>query len=172
LALHKENRGFNQGDGIVMIKNSLASPGPVVIPLEVLSAANGLLPPQANRFSIPFVSTEKSPKLETSRMVGNTSQPLFVPLIVAAGGQNRVAGEVARFVAKEIAKRNDGKTEVVGLDSLAGAKLAQADAVILVVTKYNYGYPDVLKTVLEKNLPEHTRRVVGICDLSPGWLRP
>jgi hypothetical protein len=65
-----------------MMKNSLASPGPLVIPLEALSAANGLLPPQANRFSLPFVSLESSHRLETSRMAGNTSQPIFVPVIV------------------------------------------------------------------------------------------
>ncbi|MCI0693780.1 NAD(P)H-dependent oxidoreductase [candidate division KSB1 bacterium] len=152
-----------------MLKNPLTSPGPLVIPLEALSAANGLLPHQANRFSMPFVSIEKSQKPETNRTVGNTNQPMFVPVIVGAVGQNHVAGEVAQLIVQAIAKRNGVETKVVGLGNLASVKLVQADAMILIVPEYNYGYPDVLKTVLEKNLPERARTVVGICDLSPGW---
>ncbi|MGH7596893.1 MAG: NADPH-dependent FMN reductase [bacterium] len=152
-----------------MLKNSLTSPSPLVNPREALSAANGLLPHRANRFSVPFVSIEKSQKPETNRMVGNTSQPMFVSIIVGAVGKNRVAVEVAKFIAQEIAKRNGVETEMVDLGNLADAQLAQAEAMILVMPEYNYGFPDVLKNVLARNLPEHAGRVVGICDLSPGW---
>jgi NAD(P)H-dependent FMN reductase len=134
-----------------------------------LSAANGLLRHQANRFSSPFVSIKKSQKLETNRLVGNTNQPMFVPLIVGAAGQNRMAVEVAQFIAQELAKRNGVETEMIGLGNLADAKLAQAEAMILVVPEYNYGLPDMLKKVLDNSLPKQTGRVVGICDLSPGW---
>lgn len=152
-----------------MIKNSLASPGPLVIPLEALSAANRLLPHQANRFSMPFVSIEKSPRPETSRISGNTSRAIFVPVIVGAFGQSRAGEKVAHFIAQEIAKRNGVETGVIELADVASAKLAQAEVIILVVPEYNYGFPDVLKSVLESSLPEQTSRVVGICDLSPGW---
>jgi hypothetical protein len=159
----------NHGDSIVMIKNFLASPSPLVIPLEALSAANGLLPQQANRFSLPFVSIEKSQRPETSRLAGNTSQPIFVPVIVSAAGQNHVAGEVAQVIAQEIAKRKGVETALISLGDLASVKLKQAEAVILVVPEYNYGFPEALKNLLAGSLLEQTGRVAGICDLSPGW---
>lgn len=154
---------------MVMIKNSLASPGPVVIPIEALGAANGMLPQQANRFPMPFVSIESSQKPETSRMAGNTSQPIFVPVIVGAAGQNHVAAEVARVIAQEITKRKGVETALVSLVDLAGVKIKQAEAVILVVPEYNYGFPEVIKNLLASSLPEQSGRVAGICDLSPGW---
>lgn len=152
-----------------MMKNSLTAPSPHVVPLEALSAANGLLPPQANRFSIPFVSIKKSQKPETNRVVGNTSQPMFVPVIVGAVGQNRVAGEVAQIITQEIAKRKGVETALISFGDVASAKLKQVEAMILVVPEYNYGFPDVIKNLLADNLPEQTGRVAGICDLSPGW---
>ncbi len=147
------------------MKDSLASPSP----LEALSAANGLFPPHANRFSIPFVSIKKSSKPETNRIAGNTSQPIFVPVIVGAVGRNRMAAEVAQFIARQLAQRNGVETAMIGADNLADAQLAQTEAMILVVPEHNYGFPDVLKNVLGRHLPEHTGRAVGICDLSPGW---
>ncbi len=147
-----------------MMKNFPDSPSPLVIPLEALGAANGFLPQRANRFPMPFVS------IDTSRMAGNTSQPIFVPVIAA--GQNRLAGEVAQFIAQEIAKRNGVETTLINFGDLASAKLAQADAMVLVVPEHNYGFPNVLKSLLEKTFSESVCRAVGICDLSPGWLRP
>lgn len=151
------------------MKNSLASPSPLVIPLEALNAANGLLPPQANRFSIPFVSINESQKPETNRMIGNTSQPMFVPVIVGAVGHNRVADEVAQIIMQEIAKRKGVETALISPGEAVRAKLKQAEAMILVVPEYNYGFPEVIKNMLADNLPEQTGRVAGICDFSPGW---
>jgi len=154
-----------------MMKNFLKSPRPIVIPMEVLQSANGFIARKANRFAIPYVSIEKRPTPETGITVGNTNQPIVVPIIVVGPAQNRVGEQIAQFLAAEMAKREGVETTLMNVRDLATAQpaLSQADAMILVAPEYNYGYPDALKSLLEKNLADNKRRAIGICDLSPGW---
>jgi len=148
-----------------MLNNSLNSSRPIVIPMEAFQSVNGFVAREANRFAPPFVSIENAPIAIT----GNMSRPLFVPVIVGAAGQNRLGAQIAQCVIAKLAKRNGVEVKLLEAPTLSSAALQQADAMILVLPEYNYGFPNELKNLLEKNLTEYAHRAVGICDLSPGW---
>jgi NAD(P)H-dependent FMN reductase len=139
------------------------------MPHDKIGTAGGFLARETNRLTMSFVSIEKSQKPDMSRICGNTRQAIFVPVIVGAVGRNRIGEKVAQFIAQEIAERDGVETGIIELGEAASATLAQAEAIILVVPEYNYGFPDVLKKLLETSLPKQNSRIVGICDLSPGW---
>jgi len=152
-----------------MLNNALKSASPIVIPMEAFQSVNGFIAREANRFTPPFVSIENAPVALT----GNLSCPLFVPIIVGAAGQNHAGAQIAQCVMAKLAKRVGVEVRLLEAPTLssaaANANLQQADAMIIVLPEYNYGFPNELKNLLEKNLAEYAPRAVGICDLSPGW---
>jgi NAD(P)H-dependent FMN reductase len=133
---------------------------------------NGFVMREANHLTLPFVSLKKQEAPAIGIDAGNMSRPLFVP-IIAATGQNRLGAQIAQCVMAKLAKRNGVEVRLLEAQTLsnttATAALQQADAVILVLPEYNYGFPNVLKNLLEKNLAKYAPRAIGICDLSPGW---
>jgi len=149
-----------------MLNNSLNSPRPIVIPMEALQTANGFVMREANHLALPFVSLEKR---QVGFSVGNMTRPLVVPIIVGASGQNRLGAQIAQCVMAKLAKHAGVEARLLEAPTLSRAALQQADAMILVIPEYNYGFPNELKNLLEKNLTEYAPRAVGICDLSPGW---
>jgi hypothetical protein len=104
---------------------------------------------EANHLALPFVSFEKQSAPAIS--VGNMSQPLFVPIIVSVE-QSRVGAPIAQCVMAKLAKHAGVEAKVLGASMLSKTTLPQADAMILVLPEYNYGFPNELKTLLEKNL--------------------
>lgn len=148
-----------------MIQNSVAANAA----LSMRNRQHNFLALEANRFTPSFVSIENAP----IALTGNTSRLLFVPIIVGAAGQNRAGAQVAQCVMAKLAKHNGVESMLLEAQTLSSAAaktaLQQADAMILVIPEYNYGFPNELKNLLEKNLTEYAHRAVGICDLSPGW---
>lgn len=148
-----------------MLNSALQSARPLVIPMEVFQSGNGFVAREANRLAPSFVSIENA----AEKLSGNKSRPLFVPIIVGAAGQNQLGAKVAQCVMAKLAQYAGVETRVLEAPTLSSATLQQADAMILVLPEYNYGFPNVLKNLLEKNLTDYAQRAVGICDLSPGW---
>jgi NAD(P)H-dependent FMN reductase len=96
---------------------------------------------------------------------------------------------VARFLAERMRRTGRIETEILDLleydfpimeerlqfrdDPPSGvrefsAKLARADALVIVSPEYNNGYPGVLKNALDYFLPEYKRKPVGIATVSVG----
>jgi len=149
-----------------MLNNPFNSSPSIVIPMEALQTAGGLVMREANHLAFPFVSFEKS---QIGVRVGNMTRPLVVSIIVGAAGQNRIGAQIAQCVMAKLAQYAGVEVRLLEAPTLSSAALQQADAMILVLPEYNYGFPNVLKNLLEKNLAAYAHRAVGICDLSPGW---
>lgn len=113
----------------------------------------------------------------------NTNRPLFIPVILGTPRKGRASENVARFVAAEIARRENVETELVDIrelqvpvddegeavkDAQFSATVARADAIVIVAPEYNHGYPGMLKHVLDTNLKEYIHKAVGICGVSAG----
>lgn len=149
-----------------MLNNFLQSPCPLVIPLEAFHNTGDFVMREANHLTLPFVSFEKQPA--PAIIVGNMSRPLFVPVIVGAG-QNRAAAQIAQCLMTKLAQQSGVAVKLLEAATLPHVTLPQADAIILVLPEYNYGFPNALKDLLEKNPADYAHRVIGMCDLSPGW---
>ena len=108
---------------------------------------------------------------------------LFIPVILGTGRRGRRSEPVANFVFAELEKREGIETELIDVRAIAfqiegptddlkdaafAAKMARADALVLVVPEYNHGYPGLLKHVLDMNLKEYIHKAVGICGVSAG----
>ncbi len=113
----------------------------------------------------------------------NSSNPLFIPVILGTTRKGRASENVAKFVYGEVQKRPNIETELIDLRDLhfalddAGealkdpkfsATVTRADALILVVPEYNHGYPGLLKHALDTNLKEYVHKAVGVCGVSAG----
>jgi len=111
--------------------------------------------------------------------------PIFIPVILGTTRQGRLSEAVARFVHGEVAKREGVQTELMDIravplpttdageaikDPTFSARMARADALVLVVPEYNHGYPGLLKHVLDSCLKEYIHKAVGICGVSAGGL--
>jgi NAD(P)H-dependent FMN reductase len=113
----------------------------------------------------------------------------YVPVILGSVRRGRKSPVVARFIVERL--RRSGKFEPELLDLAEynlpmmeermhlrddppaavvkmGAKLARADAIVVVSPEYNNGYPGVLKNALDYFLPEYKRKPVGIVTVSSG----
>jgi hypothetical protein len=106
---------------------------------------NGFVMRVANHLALPFVSFEKQSAPAIS--VGNMSQPLFVPIMVSVE-QSRVG---AQCVMAKLAKHPGVEAKVLEASMLSKTTLPQAEAMILVLPEYNYGFPNELKTLVGKN---------------------
>ncbi|GEM_PF-3489915 len=145
-----------------MLNNSFNSPRPIVIPMEVFQSGNGFIARDANRLTPPFVSIENAP----IALIENMSRPLFVPIVDGAAGQNHLGAKIGQCLTAKLAQYAGVEARLMEASSAA---LQQADAMIIVLPEYNYGFPNALKNLFEKNLTAYAQRAVGICDLSPGW---
>lgn len=109
-----------------------------------------------------------------------TEASLFVPVILGAFGPERVGERVAQVVLQNLAQTENVDTTFVELPKVRAASLsaddtlnticAHADALVLVLPEYNYGSSSALQEIFSTVLRGDERKVLGICDLSPGWL--
>jgi len=106
-----------------------------------------------------------------------------MPVILGTPRQGRFSEHVARFVLREVSRRDGVETELIDIreihlpandageaikDARFSATVDRADALIIVAPEYNHGYPGLLKHVLDSNLKEYIHKAVGICGVSAG----
>jgi NAD(P)H-dependent FMN reductase len=111
------------------------------------------------------------------------TRPLFIPVILGTVRKGRASENVAKFIFREVQKREGVESELIDLldlsfpvddagEQIKNAKFSQtvarADGLILIVPEYNHGYPGLLKHVLDTNLKEYIHKAVGICGVSAG----
>ncbi len=109
--------------------------------------------------------------------------PLFIPVILGTPRQGRQSEYVARFIAEQLAEREDLETELIDIRNIAiatndageslkdpqfSATIMRADGLIIVAPEYNHGYPGLLKHVLDTCLKEYIHKAVGLCGVSAG----
>jgi NAD(P)H-dependent FMN reductase len=113
----------------------------------------------------------------------------YIPVILGSTRRGRLSPRVARFLVERMRRTGRIDTEILDLaeynlpimeerlyardDAPAAvremaAKLARADAIVIVSPEYNKGYPGVLKNALDYFLPEYKRKPVGIATVSSG----
>lgn len=112
-----------------------------------------------------------------------TDAPLFIPVILGTSRQGRQSEFVAKFIVEQVSQREDIKTELIDIRTIAiatddagetlkdpdfSATIDRADGLIIVVPEYNHGYPGLLKHVLDTCLKEYIHKAVGLCGVSAG----
>jgi NAD(P)H-dependent FMN reductase len=110
-------------------------------------------------------------------------RPLFIPVILGTARQGRASENVARFVLREVQKRELVETELIDVrklnlptddsgeqikDPKFSATVERADGLVIVTPEYNHGYPGLLKHALDSNLKEYIHKAVGVCGVSAG----
>jgi NAD(P)H-dependent FMN reductase len=113
----------------------------------------------------------------------SAERPLFIPVILGTPRQGRMSEHAARFVLRELEKREGVETELIDVrelplttqdegsaikDERFSRAVARADALIIVTPEYNHGYPGMLKHALDTNLKEYVHKAVGVCGVSAG----
>jgi NAD(P)H-dependent FMN reductase len=110
---------------------------------------------------------------------------LFIPLILGTPRKNRASENVARWVSKKIAEREDIETqffdvcdfelprgeygtEIAHLFPEWRDAIAKADGLVVVTPEYNHGYPGSLKGVLDLLLKEYIHKAVAFVGVSAG----
>jgi NAD(P)H-dependent FMN reductase len=108
---------------------------------------------------------------------------LYIPVILGTARQGRASEAVARFVLGEVEQRDGVETELLDIRQLKlasddegeaikdadfSARMARADALVIVTPEYNHGYPGLLKHALDTNLKEYIHKAVGVCGVSAG----
>src|SRR3954471_13571369 len=114
-----------------------------------------------------------------------TTDSLFIPLILGTPRQGRESEHVARFVFEQTKKRAGVETELIDVRTLpmklddAGEQMKdpkfsatndRCDALIIVTPEYNHSFPGLLKHALDMNLKEYIHKAVGICGVSAGQI--
>jgi NAD(P)H-dependent FMN reductase len=94
-----------------------------------------------------------------------------------------MSGHAARFVHRELEKRDGVRTELIDIGGLthrlddsgegtgdAGFRdsMALADAIVIVTPEYNHAMPGLLKHVLDSCLKEYIHKAAGIVAVSAG----
>jgi NAD(P)H-dependent FMN reductase len=94
-----------------------------------------------------------------------------------------MSAHVARLLTEEVSKRPGVETELIDIaavplptdnagqaikDPAFAAKMARADALIIVSPEYNHGYSGLLKHVLDTCLAEYIHKAVGIAGVAAG----
>lgn len=110
-------------------------------------------------------------------------RPLFLPVILGTGRQERMSEHVARFVLGRVESLPEVETELVDVRELplttrgAGEDIKdpafsrlcmRADGFVIVTPEYNHGYPGLLKHALDTNLKEYIHKAAGIVGVSAG----
>ena len=111
------------------------------------------------------------------------SRPLSIPIVLGTSRKGRMSAHAARFVCRELQKREGIQTELIDIGQLThqlddngqgtgdarfAASMAQADALILVTPEYNHAMPGLLKHVLDSCLKEYIHKAAGIVAVSAG----
>lgn len=113
----------------------------------------------------------------------------YIPVILGSTRRGRLSPRAARFMAERMRRTGRIETEILDLADYNfpimeerlhfrddpppavrefAARLARADAVVIVSPEYNNGCPGVLKNALDYFLPEYKRKPVGIVTVSGG----
>jgi NAD(P)H-dependent FMN reductase len=94
-----------------------------------------------------------------------------------------MSAHAARFVCRELQKRDGVRTELIDIgelmhrlddngqgtgDAAFAASMAQADAIVIVTPEYNHAMPGLLKHVLDSCLKEYIHKAAGIVAVSSG----
>lgn len=102
----------------------------------------------------------------------------FVPVILGPLGPERVGERVAQVLIKTLQQREHVDTTFFEIQASKPEADRQtlnmlcehADAMLLVLPEYNYGSSPAFHELLRVALRQARRKVIGVCDLSPGWL--
>ena len=98
------------------------------------------------------------------------SEPIRVGIIIGSTRQGRFAPVVARWTASQLARRTDMSAEVIDLADHESnghgglsARLAVADAFIVVTPEYNHSFPAPLKHAIDAHSAEwHAKPVAFV----------
>ncbi|GAA3957033.1 NADPH-dependent FMN reductase [Actinoplanes auranticolor] len=92
-----------------------------------------------------------------------SASPLRVAVIVASTRDGRFGPTVAAWFAGEAAGRTDLAAEIIDLAEAGSvtARLAAADAFVVVTPEYNHSYPAPLKAVIDSHSREWHAKPVG-----------
>lgn len=104
----------------------------------------------------------------------------FVPVILGSLGPERVGERVAQVLLKTLQQLENvdttffeiqtSKPETEADRQTLNILCERADAILLVLPEYNYGASPAFQKILRTALRQTRRKVIGVCDLSPGWL--
>lgn len=110
-------------------------------------------------------------------------RPLTIPVILGTNRKGRMSAHAARFVFRELEKREGVSTELIDIGQLVhrlddngqgtgdpafAASMTQADGIVLVAPEYNHAMPGLLKHVLDSCLKEYIHKAAGIVAVSAG----
>lgn len=111
------------------------------------------------------------------------ARPLSIPVILGTSRKGRLSAHAARYVYRELEKRDGVRTELIDIaqlmhqldDSGQGTgdtgfaeSMARADAIVIVTPEYNHAMPGLLKHVLDSCLKEYIHKAAGIVAVSAG----
>src|SRR3954467_9632348 len=114
-----------------------------------------------------------------------STDSLFIPVLLGTPRQGRESEHAAKFVFEQTKKRAGIETEFIDVRTLpmrlddAGEQIKdpkfsetinRCDALIIVTPEYNHSFPGLLKHALDMNLQEYIHKAVGICGVSAGTL--
>src|SRR3954466_10082384 len=112
-----------------------------------------------------------------------STDSLFIPVLLGTPRQGRESEHVALFVLEQTKKRAGVETELIDVRTLpmklddAGeqikdpkfsATIDRCDGLIIVTPEYNHSFPGLLKHALDMNLKEYIHKAVGVCGVSAG----
>ena len=112
-----------------------------------------------------------------------SDRALSIPVILGTGRKGRMSAHAARFVCRELGKREGVRTELIDIADLEhrlddngegtgdprfAAVMARADGVVIVAPEYNHAMPGLLKHVLDSCLKEYIHKAAGIVAVSAG----
>jgi len=111
------------------------------------------------------------------------ARPLNIPVILGTTRKGRMSAHAARFMVNQLAKREGITTELIDIaklplpiddagegirDAEFSAKMAAADALVIVTPEYNHSFPGLLKHILDSCLKEYIHKAAGIVGVSAG----
>jgi NAD(P)H-dependent FMN reductase len=111
------------------------------------------------------------------------SRPLSIPVILGTSRKGRLSSHAARFLCRDLEKRDGVRTELIDIaqlmhqlddngqgtgDAAFAASMAQADAIVIVTPEYNHAMPGLLKHVLDSCLKEYIHKAAGLVAVSAG----
>jgi NAD(P)H-dependent FMN reductase len=111
------------------------------------------------------------------------NRALSIPVILGTTRKGRMSEHAARFITRQIGKRDGVKTELIDISKLpmpvddAGdgikdpafsEKMVMADALVIVTPEYNHSFPGLLKHILDSCLKEYIHKAAGIVGVSAG----